>query len=72
MVPDAGVSDENVQAAEPGDGVLDKFLIVGVLADIGFECFDASAVLAGLLLDLNCSVFGFDVIEDHVGASLRE
>src|SRR5437899_10023511 len=30
-VPDAGVGDENVQTAEPRDGVFDELLIFGVL-----------------------------------------
>jgi hypothetical protein len=52
--------------------VLDQFLIVGVFADVGFECFDASAMLAGFLLDLERGVLGFDVIENHIRAGLRE
>ena len=52
--------------------MLDKFLIVGMLADVGFERFHASAVLASFLLHLECGIFGFEVIENHVGASLRE
>src|SRR5712692_4765246 len=71
-VPNAGVGYENIQAAETGDGVLDKFLIVGMLADVGFERFHASAVLASFLLDLKRGVLGFDVVENHVGAGLRE
>jgi len=71
-VPDAGVGDENVQPAEPRDGVLDKFLIVSMLADIGFERFHARAVLACFLLDLQRGVLGFDVVENHVGTGLRE
>jgi len=51
-VPGAGIGHENVQAAEAGDGVLDKFLVVGMLANVGFECFHAGAVLAGFLLNL--------------------
>src|SRR5260370_13123412 len=71
-VPYAGIGYENIQAAEAGDGVLDEFLIVDVLADVGFERFHASAVLAGFLLDLESGVLGFDVVEYHVGAGLRE
>ena len=71
-VPGAGIGHENVQAAEAGDGVLDELLIVSVLADVGFECFHSSAMLAGLLLDLKRGVFGFGVVENHVGACLRE
>jgi hypothetical protein len=52
--------------------VLDKFLIVGVLAYVGFEGFYARAVLAGFLLNLERGVFRFDVIENHVGAGLRK
>ena len=71
-VPDAGIGDENVQPAKPRDGVLDKFLVVSMLPDIGFERFHASAVLGGFLLDLQRGVLGFDVVENHVGAGLRE
>jgi len=52
--------------------VLDKFLIIGVLADIGFERFHASAVLAGFLLDLKRGVLGFDIVEDDIGAGLAK
>jgi len=52
--------------------VLDEFLIVSVFADIGFERFNPRAVLAGFLLDLQRGVLGFDVVENHIGASLRE
>jgi len=46
--------------------------LFGVFANIGFERFDARAVLAGFLLDLQRRILGFDEIEDHVGAGLRE
>src|SRR5260370_26309628 len=69
-VPDAGVGDENVQPADPRDGVLDKFLIVSMLADVGFERFHARAVLAGFLLDLERSVLGLNVVENHVVSGL--
>jgi hypothetical protein len=72
VVPDAGVGDENVQAAEAGDGMLDELLVVGMLADVGLERFHARAVLAGFLLDLKSGVLGFDIVENHVGAGLRE
>ncbi len=71
-IPDASVGNENVQPSEPGDSVLNQFLVFGVLADISFECFHASAVLAGFLLDLKRGVFGFGVVKDDVGAGLRE
>ncbi len=71
-VPDTGVGDENVQPTKPRDRVLDKFLVISMLADVGFERFHARAVLAGFLLDLQRGVLGFNVVENHVRAGLRE
>ena len=50
--------------------MLDETLIVGVLAGVGFKRFDARAVLAGFLLDLERGVLGFEVTENHVGPGL--
>src|SRR5260370_1772253 len=72
QVPDARVGDENVQPPESGDGVIDKLLIFGMLADVGFERFHTSAMLAGFLLDLERGVLGFDVAENNVGAGFRD
>src|SRR5204862_8110621 len=69
-VPSGGIGDENVQAAEPRDGMFDKLLVLGVLTHSGLESFHASAVLGGFLLDLQRGVLGFDVVENYVGASL--
>ena len=71
-VPDAGVGDKDVQAAEARDGVLDEFLIVGMPADVGLECLHARAVLAGFLFDQLSGVLGFVVVEDHIRAGLRK
>jgi hypothetical protein len=52
--------------------MFDEFLIVRVLADIGFERLHASTVLCSFLLNLERGIFGLDVTENHVGARLRE
>ena len=52
--------------------MFDEFLIVRVLAHIGFERLHASTVLSSFLLDLERGIFGPDVTENHVGARLRE
>jgi hypothetical protein len=43
-----------------------------VAANVGFEGFDARAVLAGFLLEFVRGFFGFVVIEDYVRAGLGE
>ena len=50
-VPDASVGNDDVEAAEARDGVIDEFLVGIVAADIGLEGFDARAVLPGFLLN---------------------
>ena len=52
--------------------MFDELLVVGMFSDVRFERFHASTVLPGFLLDLQRGVLGFNVIEDHVGAGLRE
>src|SRR5438477_10284982 len=66
-VPNAGIGDENVQAAEPRDGMFDKILVFGVLTHIGLESLLASVVFGVLLLVLQCVILGFVVVVGYVG-----
>jgi hypothetical protein len=43
-----------------------------MLADVGFERFDAGTMFPGFLLDLEGRFFRFVVIEDDIGSGLRE
>src|SRR6202043_945867 len=49
QIPHAGVGHHDVQSPETRDRMINKFLVVTVAANVGFESLDASSMLAGLL-----------------------
>ena len=72
LVPDAGVGDEDVNAAKTLAGEVDQLFGVSHFAEVGFQGFDARTVLAGFLRHLRGCFLAAVVIEDDVRAGLRE
>ena len=71
-VPHACVGNQNVNASQPRNGLVHKFLVVDMPANVGLERLHACSVFPRFALHKRRRVFRFVVVEHYVRAGLRE